>query len=563
MRKTLSFWGLARALAVLAVFVFLPTLLGSGGAIGCGGSVNQLGSGDDDAAGEGSTGVHDATAEAASGTDASHPDATAADGGRADAALDAAEAGRDSAPDVADAARADGSTDARADGAEAGKAEAGLDATADVIGPDVVETGVVDTGVDATDDVVDTGVDAAEDVSEAGPDETGVVSATAPDPPTGVVAVAGDTFVTVSWTAPANNGGSTITGYTVTTTPGNIVTPAGGATSVMVPGLANGTTYTFSVTATNAVGTSVASGAVMATPAGAPLAPTGVLATPGNMSATVTWTAPDPNGSPITGYTVTVTSTLGTFTVPASGTTAPVTSLTNGTLYTFTVTATNAVGTGPALGQATATPAGMPSMPTILTAVPGDMSVSLTWTQPADNGSTITGYTVTSNPAGGTATTAGAASTSAPVPGLTNCTSYTFTVTATNGVGTSAASAPSSAVTPVPVATVSYATQIQANLFTTGYGCTNCHGASGGLAISYAHIVNVPAGQDPTISYVAPGDPGHSYLWCKVNPADIDCTNAGTAILAGTQRMPAGAAPMLAPDLALLKTWILECAQNN
>jgi hypothetical protein len=85
----------------------------------------------------------------------------------------------------------------------------------------------------------------------------------------------------------------------------------------------------------------------------APAAPTGVSATAGNARATVSWTAPNNGGSPITSYTITPyagtaaqTPTTVTGTPPA--TTATVTGLTNGTAYTFTVTATNGVGTGPA-----------------------------------------------------------------------------------------------------------------------------------------------------------------------------------------------------------------------
>ena len=72
----------------------------------------------------------------------------------------------------------------------------------------------------------------------------------------------------------------------------------------------------------------------------------------------------------------------------------------------------------------------------------------MTWTKPADNGSAITGYTVTSSPGSNTCTTSDADTLTCVVTGLTNGTAYRFTVTATNGVGTSAASAASSSVTP-------------------------------------------------------------------------------------------------------------------
>ncbi|MHB1775904.1 MAG: fibronectin type III domain-containing protein [Acidimicrobiales bacterium] len=283
-------------------------------------------------------------------------------------------------------------------------------------------------------------------------------SATAPGAPTIGTATAGNGQATVTWTAPSNDGGSPITGYTVTSSPGAITaTASGSATSATVTGLTNGTSYTFTVTATNAVGTgpaSAASNAVTPAPPTAPGAPTIGTATAGDGQATVTWTAPSSDGgSPITGYTV--TSSPGSITASASGsaTSATVTGLTNGTSYTFTVTATNAVGTGPASAASNAVtpaPPTAPGAPTIGTATAGDGQATVTWTAPSsDGGSPITGYTVTSSPGSITASASGSA-TSATVTGLTNGTSYTFTVTATNAVGTGPASAASNAVTPGP-----------------------------------------------------------------------------------------------------------------
>ena len=84
-----------------------------------------------------------------------------------------------------------------------------------------------------------------------------------PDAPTIGTATAGDTQATVSFTAPSNNGGSVITSYTATSSPGGITgtLSQAGSGSITVTGLTNGTAYTFTVTATNDIGTSLASAA--------------------------------------------------------------------------------------------------------------------------------------------------------------------------------------------------------------------------------------------------------------------------------------------------------------
>jgi DNA-binding beta-propeller fold protein YncE len=85
-------------------------------------------------------------------------------------------------------------------------------------------------------------------------------SAVAPGPPTAVTATAGDAQATVAWNAPSFTGGAPITGYTVSASPGP-VTCGTTATSCVLTGLVNGTAYTFTVTATNAAGTSTTSSA--------------------------------------------------------------------------------------------------------------------------------------------------------------------------------------------------------------------------------------------------------------------------------------------------------------
>ena len=191
-----------------------------------------------------------------------------------------------------------------------------------------------------------------------------------------MVATAGDALASVAFTVPSSKGGSAITSYTVTSNPGNI-TATGSSSPLTVTGLTNGTTYTFAVVATNAVGNSAASAASAAvTPAAAmvPGAPSGVVATACDASASVAFTIPTNNGgSVITGYMV--TSSPGGITATGASSPITVTGLTNGISHTFRVVATNAVGNSAAsVASAAVTPAASSSCSTpTITDVDGNL----------------------------------------------------------------------------------------------------------------------------------------------------------------------------------------------
>jgi uncharacterized repeat protein (TIGR02543 family) len=91
-----------------------------------------------------------------------------------------------------------------------------------------------------------------------------VIAAVKPSAPLNVTATTnGYQQSVISWSAPVSNGGSEITGYTVTSNTNATCTTS--MTSCTISGLANGTTYTFTVTAANNVGTSSASSSASAT----------------------------------------------------------------------------------------------------------------------------------------------------------------------------------------------------------------------------------------------------------------------------------------------------------
>jgi hypothetical protein len=197
----------------------------------------------------------------------------------------------------------------------------------------------------------------------------------------------------------------------------------------------------------------------------APLAPTDVTAT-GNDdgTATVSWSAPNDGGYPITGYTITPYSNGGALTQPSitysptSATSATVSGLPLGGTYTFTVNASNADGAGPQSSpSAPATiPALPPGAPTNVTADSYQGIVSVQFYAPTDQGdSPLTGLTINAYDANGDfveSQSVGTNEGSVQFTDLTATDTYTFTAVATNGSGNGPASQPSAPVAVVPPA---------------------------------------------------------------------------------------------------------------
>jgi hypothetical protein len=179
----------------------------------------------------------------------------------------------------------------------------------------------------------------------------------------------------------------------------------------------------------------------------APTPPTDLILTRADTSATAAFTfAPGADRHELRVYTG---GTLVT-TIPAATSGQTLTGLTNGTEYTVQVYAVHTgVYAAPATGAVTPTAPTVPDAPRLPLASGGNQMATISFTAPTyDGGSTITAYTVTSNPDGLSAT--GAAS-PIIVSGLTNGTAYTFTVTATNAQGQSAPSIPTDPIMPAGV----------------------------------------------------------------------------------------------------------------
>jgi titin len=267
----------------------------------------------------------------------------------------------------------------------------------------------------------------------------------------------------ITWTAP-NNGGSPILGYKILaylgsgTTPVATAYPGASPTSYTMTGLTAGVSYTFTVTAVNALGWGPES--ARSSPIAlftAPGAPTSVQAVTDTTSVTVSWYAPTSNGgSPITGYVITASTgnTAETVTASAPGwaLSTTLTQLVPGKTYTITVRAVNAIGPGPA--SLPASPVMLPTVPGAplnLSASPNGSTLQVTWLAPAFNGGKpVTGYTATVSDGVHTPTSQQVTGTGVTFTNLPTGTTYTVSVTASNVVGTGPAANTSAALASLP-----------------------------------------------------------------------------------------------------------------
>jgi len=140
-----------------------------------------------------------------------------------------------------------------------------------------------------------------------------------------------------------NQGGGLPSSFTITASTGQ--TASGATSPIIVTGIASAASPTFTVSASNALGTSSASSASSSvTVTTVPQAPS-ISVAGGNAQAVLTLTGAT-GGSAITSWSI--TSSPATTTQTASSSPYTFTGLTNGTAYTFTATATNTNGTSTA-----------------------------------------------------------------------------------------------------------------------------------------------------------------------------------------------------------------------
>ena len=292
-----------------------------------------------------------------------------------------------------------------------------------------------------------------------------------PDFPINIVAVAAPTSANITWDPPTDTGESSITGYTVVSTPGNKTISVGpDVNTYTMTGLTNGIPYRFQVFAQTEIGMSGISNAVTPYP---PPRVTKFTSTATIHTLTLRWVGiPGAGPSPITSYTITCSDT--NVVIPPvslignNGTCVITEGLTAGTAINFSIFASSAILDSSTITLTGVIPLTYPDPPSELTAVAKAGSAILTWLPGSfDGGTAVTEYIIsydgmTVAPAAIPMVTLRAVSGNArslTVSKLVNGNSYMFYIRAKTKAGISQTFTSSATITPyglpgAPVLTV-------------------------------------------------------------------------------------------------------------
>jgi hypothetical protein len=231
------------------------------------------------------------------------------------------------------------------------------------------------------------------------------LAGTPPNFPTGVTASIPNTNtapldVTINWSSPSNVGSGTLTGFEIYRD-GTLITTTGLVTTYSDTLPTGGGTFVYSMKAISNHGTSIlsnTSSVTTATPPDAPATPTLSITNPNGspLDITVSWVAPNDNGTPITSYEIFSSPDDVTYTSVGTSTTLSFTDTvsTAGTWW-YKVAATNLIGnSAQSGGSSIATPTVPSNVTDLSTSTVSDTNVYLTWSEPGNGGSSVTSYKV-------------------------------------------------------------------------------------------------------------------------------------------------------------------------
>ncbi|MBK6762778.1 MAG: fibronectin type III domain-containing protein [Micrococcales bacterium] len=255
----------------------------------------------------------------------------------------------------------------------------------------------------------------------------------APGAPREARATPGDHQAVVAWSPPADDGGAPITGYTVTASPGGAAC-ATTALTCTVTGLSNGQDYTFSVVATNRIGSGspAVTGETFVMASGpAPRPPGDVRVTSADRALAVTW-SPSPSDG-IREYVA--TATPGGKSCSTEQLACTIDGLRNGRAYTVTVIARASTGSSAAAtADRFVRPHGTPGAPRNVRAAAKASALQIRWRAPLDDGGRpVTRYVATAWPGGNTC--AARSARRCTITHLRPGTAYSVTVRAENRAG--------------------------------------------------------------------------------------------------------------------------------
>ncbi|MDD1755403.1 MAG: fibronectin type III domain-containing protein, partial [Methanomassiliicoccales archaeon] len=267
-----------------------------------------------------------------------------------------------------------------------------------------------------------------------------------PSSPTGLTASGGVRTISLSWAAPLDDGGASITGYNVyrsgsPTGTFTLLASLNAVTRYDDGGLGNGITYYYRISALNSAGEGMLSTYVSAHTLGLPGSPRSLSATSSMGTVKLAWSAPlSDGGSSITSYRIYrgMASGQETFLAAVSNQfTYSDGSVNNGLTYYYYVAAVNSVGIGSNSNEVSAMPGDLPSEPQYLMGTPGNQNVLLTWQPPStEGGIPITSYNVyRGEDLGSMVMIANVNTTTYLDQGLVNGIHYCYAVSALNAAG--------------------------------------------------------------------------------------------------------------------------------